>query len=415
MRRRTIVALVVILVAVGGLALAGLVADRQERVTITPLWTSDTAREVGGNHHVPAAGRIGEQGMVYAPISGRAGSPNCALVALAGTTGSTEWTAPIPPPNCTVHSVADPTLADYDGDGVEEVIVATTEQRVAAYDPRSGDREFHYNLTSYGYTKPVVADLVGDGDPELIVVDVAGTVVVLRPDGTAVWTTRLDSFTWGQPAVADIDGDGEPELAIGLGGSGELVAFEADGTRVWEAPSTFDSSITWMTTAQATQDAAVDIVVATARGGLVSLVDGRTGERVWTRDLGRYAAVHSVGDGDGDGDPEVYAVARDAVLRSLDADTGEIEWTTTLTTGDVQMTPPPVLGDLDGDGTPELLAVTNDGIVSVVDPRTGDVLGSHERDRTMYATPRLADIDGDGDLEAFVIYDRGQVVAFDIE
>lgn len=80
--------------------------------------------------------------MVYAPVSGRADTPNCALVALNGTPGVDRWSYSVPPANCTIHSVADPTLADLDSDGTKEVIAATTEQTVTAYHPLTGDVEY---------------------------------------------------------------------------------------------------------------------------------------------------------------------------------------------------------------------------------------------------------------------------------
>jgi len=426
MRPRTLVALCFVLLVAGGIgavALTGTAGPGNpltvagSGTTMTVSWVSDTARDTGGNHHAPAA--IGAAGdgdpMVYAPVSGRADTDDCALVALDAGTGSERWTYPIPAANCTVHSVADPTLADFDGDGVREVLAATTEQTVTAYHPRTGDVEFRHELTAYGYTRPIVADLVGDARPEIVVVDVRGTVLVLRANGTIAWSTQLSSYTWGQPVVADFDDDGAPELAVGLGDAGELRLFEADGSPAWTEPPSYGSSITWTTTGQTDGDGAVEIVVATARGGHISMVDGATGDREWTRDLGEFAAVHALGDGDGDGDPEVYAVAADGDLRSLDAATGRTEWTTTLTTAAVQMTPPPALGDVDGDGSSELVAVTNDGIVSVVDPVSGEVLATHERDgdAMIHTHPELEDTDGDGREEAFVMYADGRVIAFE--
>jgi outer membrane protein assembly factor BamB len=380
---------------------------------MTTLWVSDTTREAAGNHHAPAAGRVDGETMVYAPVSGRTNTSDCALVALNGTTGSKRWSDPIPATNCTIHSVADPTLADFDSDGTKEVIAATTEQTVTAYHPLTGAVEFSHNLTSYGYTKPIVGDFVSDSRPEIVVVDVSGTVFVFRPNGTTVWSTRLSSYTWGQPAIDDFDGDGVAELAVATGGSGRLTLFESNGSMSWKRSPSYDGSITWMTTGNGDDDDAVEIVIATASTGFVSMVDGRTGEREWTRDFGAFAAVHAMADADADGTVEIYAAAKDGVLRSLDADTGRTEWTTTLSTGEVQMMPPPSLGDLDGDGTKELLAVTNDGRVSVVDPGSGEVLGTYERKSSIFTHPTIADLDRDGDDEALVMYGDGRVVALD--
>lgn len=414
MRPRTLAVLGLIVIVAGGIAVTSFIGTQQSNVETSVMWVSDTARDSGGNHHAPAAGRVQGTPIVYAPVSGRADTPNCALVALDGTSGSDRWSYPVPPANCTIHSVADPTLADFDSDGTREVLAATTEQTVTAYDPLTGDLEFRHNLTSYGYTKPIVADFVGDSDPEVIVVDVDGTIFVLDANGTTVWSKQLSSYAWGQPSVADFDGDGDPELTVATG-TGNLYLFEQNGSPAWKQPQSYEGSITWMTTAEADDDDAVEIVVATASTGRVSMVDGASGEREWTRNFGSYAAVHAFGDGDGDGTSEIYAVAKDGKLRSLDATTGETEWTTSLTTGDVQMMPPPALGDIDGDGDSELVAVTNDGIVSVVDPESGAILERYEREVPIYTHPELADIDGDGDLEAFVMYARGRVVAFDFE
>ncbi|MFB6169684.1 MAG: FG-GAP-like repeat-containing protein [Haloarculaceae archaeon] len=413
MRTATAVAVVLILVLFGGAAVLGLTVLDGGSSSLAVEWVSETGRPAEINHHAPAAGRIDGQGMVFAPVSGRANQGGCALVALDGASGERRWEYPIPAQNCTIHSVADPTLADFDGDGTTEVVATTTEKTVEAFDPQTGDVEFRHNLTSYGYTQPLVTDFLGDDRLEIVVVDVHGTVFVVEPDGTTVWKRHLDSYTWGQPAVADFDGDGTPELTVATGDTGKVYLFEQNGSDAWSQTPSYEGSITWMTTGDADADGSADIVVATASTGLVSMVDGATGQRQWTRDFGSFAAVHAFGDGDGDGEAEVYAVAKDGKLRCLDAATGETEWTTTLTTESVQMTPPPALGDLDGDGKPELVAVTNDGVVSVVDPVSGEVLDTYERESAIFTNPRLADIDGDGDLEAFVMFGRGRVAAFD--
>ncbi|WP_435181409.1 PQQ-binding-like beta-propeller repeat protein [Halorussus sp. AFM4] len=410
MRLRTVVVILGVLVGLLGVVAFGLGAFGGETVTLTTEWVSETGREVTANHHAVAAGRPQDQGMVYAPVSGRSDTTQCALYGLYAVNGTTAWQYQVPAANCTIHSVADPTLADYDSDGTVEVLAGTTEQAVIAFHPTTGAVEFRHNLSSYGYTKPVVADFVGDDAKEIIVVDAHGSVYVLRPNGSVVWSKQLGRYTWGQPAVADFDGDGESELAVGIGGEGDLYLFEQNGTIAWRRTDPFGGSITWMTTGQADEDTAKEIVTATPAGG-VTMFDGKRGTVEWEHDFGRFAAVHAFGDGDGDGSPEVYAVARDGKLRSIAAGSGEIEWTTTLTTADVQMMPPPSLADVDGDDSPELVAVTNDGTAAVVNPTTGDVLAHYERDVPIFTHPILADVDRDGRAEAFVMYGDGRVVA----
>lgn len=408
MRVATAALLAVVLLALGSLGAFAFTLGGGG-ATLDTAWTSDTARDVRANHHAVGAGVVDGEGTVYAPISGRADTPTCALIGLDANDGSSEWRYRVPAANCTIHAVATPTVVDYDGDGESEVLAATTEQDLVAFDARSGDEEFRGNLTSYGYSKPVVADLVGGPEAEIVVVDVRGALSVFDRNGTLLWRERLGSYTWGQPAAVDADGDGETELVVGTR-AGELWSFAGNGSLRWQRDGV--GGVTW--SAAGTVDGEPAVAVGTTNGS-VALFDAGTGETRWRQSFGAYAAVHAFGDGDGDGTAEVYGVARDGKLRSIDAVSGDVEWTTTLTSAEVQMTPPPALGDLNGDGGDELVAVTNDGRVSIVDPGDGAVLSTRERSVPIYTYPTVADLNGDGREEAYVIYSDGRVVKLEVE
>ncbi|USZ69785.1 PQQ-like beta-propeller repeat protein (plasmid) [Halorussus salilacus] len=406
MRTRTALALVGVVLALGGVAAYG--ATQLGGGTLSERWVSDTARDMQGNHHAPAVAEIDGETRVYAPVSGRADTDECGLVALDAGDGSTRWTHPVPPENCTVHAVADPAVADLGGDGDRAVFAATTENVVSGFDPATGDEEFRHELSSYGYTRPIVADFAPGEGEEIVVADVQGELFVVHENGTTAWSREL-GMTWANPALADFDGDGGEELVVGSAPAegGAVTVLDGEGETVWERST--DHGVAWLTAGEVDGDPLA--VAATTRGEVVAYEGD--GNRTWRHDFGDYAAVNAVGDGDDDGTPEVYAVAKDGVLRSVDAESGDIEWETTLTNADVQMMPPPALGDLDGDGSPELLAVGNDGSVSVVAPDSGEVLATYERDVPIYKYPTLADIDDDGSDEAVVMYGDGRVAALD--
>ncbi|MFC7079979.1 PQQ-binding-like beta-propeller repeat protein [Halorussus caseinilyticus] len=324
------------------------------------------------------------------------------------------------PENCTIHSVADPTLADVDGDGVREVLATSTEKTVVAFDAATSEVAFERNLSAYGYTRPVVANFTGDSRPEVVVVDVHGTVFVVRPggeesaDAETVWTRKLPAdYVWGQPHVEDFDGDGSPELAVALG-NGRLTLLDNDGSVAWNRSVGAGDSVTWFTTGQVDDDRPAELVTATS-GGNVSLFDGEDGDRLWRKSFSAYAAVDAVGDGDDDGTAEVYATARDGNLRAIDAESGDVEWTTSLTTVNAQMTPPPVLGDVDGDGDAELVAASNDGRIAVVSPASGEILATYSRETPLWTNPTLADVDDDPAAEILATYGDGRIAALSYE
>lgn len=407
-------AAVVVLVGLVGAAAFGLVGTTEvgsqsiENGTLTELWVSDPPAVLESNHHTPAAAFVNGESFVAVPINSLHGK-TCMLIMLNGS-GDERWRQSITPKACTIHSVSDPTIADFDGDDDYEVIVATSAQEFVVYDLRTGRVEFRHQLTSYGYSKPIVADILPAEGNETIVIDLLGGVFVFRGNGTVAWKRNFKDARVRQPAVADFDADGQPELAIGQL-SGEAIVLERNGRTAWHRKLPNAISVKWMATGQADDDEPVELVFGTLLGNVIAL-DGANGTIEWRRNLSaRGATVHALGDADDDGQPEVYVATRDGTLWCLNAANGSVEWKTTLTTETVYMTPPPSLGDIDGDGDAELVAVSGNGLIAVINPHTGEIIDSYKRNVPIWTFPRIADFDGDGREEIFVIYGDGRVVA----
>jgi len=434
----TVVALLAVLAGLAGVALVAFaggpgvvgLADSPD-TTLSAAWVSDTGRSVSANHHAPAVDE--RDGVVYAPVSDDGGTEGrCSLYALDARDGGVRWEYPVPAESCFIHSVADPTVADYDGDGTREVLAATTEHELAAFDA-AGAKEFAHPLADYGYTEPVLADLAPTPGRELAVVDTTGTVHVVSPDGATansgdgagedgdgadedgdapaagrtLWTHPLDAYVWARPVVADHDADGAPELLVG-DRSGNVTLFAGDGSVEWRATDV--GAVSWGTAGDVDDDPATEAFLATIDGDVVAL-DGRDGTVEWRTPVGAFASVRALTDGDGDGTTEVYAATKSGTVLAMNAADGTVEWRTTVTPESVQMMPPPVAGDLDGDGSPELVVAANDGSVTVLDPASGDVRATYARDVKVFAHPETADLDGDGDEEVLVLYADGRVVA----
>ncbi|WP_255198672.1 PQQ-binding-like beta-propeller repeat protein [Halorarius litoreus] len=404
--------LVVLAGCAGGVDAPGSDGSETPEVELVERWTAGTST-IEGNHHAAVAGRVDGEPVVAVPIGGHHGENGCELLVLDGA-GETRWREAIPPEACTIHAVADPSLADFlgasGGDSRPELYASTTENAVLGFDPLTGEQLFRYNLSDYGYTRPVVADVIGDDTEELVVTDVDGELSVVRPDGSVVWRRPLNAYSWSAPAVANFDAQGGKEVVVGLG-NGTAIAFTPRGGVAWTA--TVDGSITWTADGNVDDDPARELLVATAAGE-VAAIDGASGEVEWSRTVEKFAAVGAPFDGDDDGDIEVYAADESGTLYALSGATGETEWTTTLTDAEVQMTPPPVAGDATGDGVLDLIATTNDGGVLVVDPADGTIRARYDRDAAIYTHATLADTDGDGTQEVYVVYGDGRAVALTV-
>jgi|AntRauTorcE11898_2_1112593.scaffolds.fasta_scaffold12712_2 outer membrane protein assembly factor BamB len=410
MRAVTGVAIAVVLVVLGGVVVLGasgaLVGENGGELTTT--WTSDTAVPSDSNHHQLAVGTVGGETRVFAPISSTRAVDACALVALDATDGEERWRDRVPSANCTVHAVADVTVADYDDDGTNEVLATTTERVVLAYGP-GGAVEREWSLSAYGYTKPVVANLTGDATPEVVVVDSRGLVQVLTADGGVAWRDDRDGYVWGTPVVDDVDADGRVEVVV-ADSTGTMTAYDGRGGVDWETDLDGEA-VTWLGHGDADADGVIEFYAGTPNG-FVFAVDG-TGERAWTTTRSDLTATAAVLRDDAGGG--AFVTSDDGTVARLDASTGDVVWETTVASDTVRMMPPPVAGDVDGDGDPELVVAANDGTVAVLDPTTGRTLASITHDDRVFAPAVLADVDDDEAAEVFVLYADGTVRRFDYD
>jgi hypothetical protein len=68
------------------------------------------------------------------------------------------------------------------------------------------------------YSSPTIVDINGDGSPEIIFGTEGGRVVVVRSNGTLMWSYKTGTVpVHSKAAVADIDGDGQLEIVVGAG------------------------------------------------------------------------------------------------------------------------------------------------------------------------------------------------------
>ena len=150
-------------------------------------------------------------------------------------------------------AMADPVVADLDGDGIQEVLFSSNDGRVHAF---WLDRTEHGSWPYSGYSAaegvyrfaspPVVADLDGDGQAEVLFASwpqktngMIGKLQILDSTGHSLWAIALPAW-WGggspawngalaAPTLADIDGDPELEIVVNTARSG-LVAYDLPGT-----------------------------------------------------------------------------------------------------------------------------------------------------------------------------------------
>lgn len=412
MKRGTWAVILLTVFVLAAFAVFGAVQILSSGGELTEQWVSDTTRGYQQNHHPIAATTTDEGVIVVVPINDvgtDATNTSCALVRLDDSSGDVAWRSGVPPANCTAHSLPDSTIADLDGDGTQEILIARGDHILAVHDAATGTIEWSHPTSYLGYSRPAVGDILPAAGKEVVLVELNGTLSIIHSDGSTAWQRNLSASTWAPPYIADFDKDGTSEIAVGTNEGVSL--FERDGEQAWRR----NSSVPGMVTAPVDTDPAPELIVANDSKQAVSALDGATGRVIWSQSVEGKPAFNAVGDGDGDGVSEVYVGVSGGRLAALDATDGTVEWTTDLTQDDRGVMPPPSLGDLDGDGTPELVAGIPEGELTVLDPSTGEQLATYEREVPIWSHPTLVDLDADGQKDILVLYGDGRVVALSYE
>ncbi|MCX5645017.1 MAG: S8 family serine peptidase [Phycisphaerae bacterium] len=284
------------------------------------------------------------------------------------------------------YIAACPVLADLDGDGASEIIVALDAESAGSaglYAIR-GDGSFLWQrrYTSEG---PIsVADINQDGKPEI-------ALSGYGPGLSSVYTFILDSqgqqiarWKGGSQkgtAVGDLNGDGKIEMVFCT--DVDVEAVRADGTTVWKAkvPAPFDTK-GGLCIGDIDGDGLSEVYVSSyveANGFIYSMVYGFDAKGKPLTDAGfpktimgaATRCVPLVADIDGDGQKELVVGSAYEPLMAWEADGSVTPGFPMLNLNpDAEMTP--TLADLDQNGHLELLLSADDYRFHVLDLPGGD-------------------------------------------
>ena len=302
-----------------------------------------------------------------------------------------------------------PLIADLDGDGHAEVIVAASRDRKLLCLDGEGQLRWSVAIEDRNddglQATPSIADYDGDGKMEVFVVSKGGTVACIEHDGDIRWKVFLDDFVdYSAPALADIDADGHLDILIGSE-SGTLYCLDDTGARRWHYQG--QGAIRGIPAVGRDPRGATLRVYATFSGGMLGCFDSE-GNLVWKQDepgpRGERRSGVAVGDLDGDGREEVVSATEDFTVIVADAATGEERWRWKGAHA-IDQTCSFALADFDGSGRLDILCGDGLGLSqpgNVYRLREGQALWTADVGGGVLQGPSVGDVDGDGQLEVLV-------------
>ncbi len=344
-----------------------------------------------------------------------------------------------------VHS--SPTFADVDGDGKQEILIGTTDQRggntgrpayIGAYNSTTGLPLWETPTGTPVNASLVVANLDGQGDPEVIVA-IGGSTYNNHhyKGGVRAYNARTGAFIWewlseddlphgngdgfpdgvfATPAAGDVDGDGDMEIAFGSWDR-NIYMLDHRGREVWRYHA---ADTVWSSAAMADLNRDGDLEIITGadisgeNAGGYLWVFNPNGTVLFSKHVpGAVYSSPAVGDLDGDNDLEIVVGSNKSTLNTNDPRGRIYAWDHTgallpgwpVLTGAGQGISSPALGDIDGNGDLEIFVGAEDGKLYGLHHNGSNVSGWPVNfGGRVWSSPTIGDHDGDGQLEVFVAW-----------
>mgnify|MGYP001057348559 FL=1 len=108
-----------------------------------------------------------------------------------------------------------PTVVDLEGDGLLDVVIATSMGFIYAFDADGRLRPNFPVWMSEIQGQVLVEDVNGDGKLEICAGDANANVACFDTEGREVWETRISGFVAVNPTVGDVNGDGRLDVVLG--------------------------------------------------------------------------------------------------------------------------------------------------------------------------------------------------------
>ncbi len=305
---------------------------------------------------------------------------------------------------------------DLDGRPPTEVVAATSTGRILAFSAdgrplysaraRGGSYSHFIWSTRTGGTDLIAADLDGDGREEVVAGTTGGQILVLRPDGSTLWSREVEGWVTAL-AASDLDGNGPPEILATTQtqrfwpSSGRLLAFRANGDPLFDEELPGFSHTVLATDLDG--DGRPEIVAGETGGRILAL---RANDRsvLFRHEAGEPAMSLLAIDLDGDGRRELLAGLHSGGILALESD-GSRRFQVPARARVFDL----FACDLDADGKIEVLArVAEDQILAIV-PRVDRLFEIRLDD--IHGALVAGDLDGDRRTELVTGSSGGQLLA----
>ena len=265
---------------------------------------------------------------------------------------------------------------------------------------------------------PVVRDINGDGiDDVIVATERRGLVALDGQRGRELWNTeRIARSVVGSPVVADLKNDGTLDL-ISISQEGMVSAISISNGQpfiLWKPHPITDANAKFVTSPLLTGNDENSLVVFMSLQSGAFALDPLTGRQIWHAKISGTVYASPIGDDvNGDGVVDVIIITTQGTMIVLDGRTGDEIWSAGIG-GAIRATP--ALFDFSGDGQRDVIVGDEKGRVWFFDMVARKSVNDFKPDnfQSILYSPVLGDINGDKRLDIVVVDLNGWVSALTI-
>lgn len=307
-----------------------------------------------------------------------------------------------------------PALADINGDGYLDVVLADAEGFILALDGVEGKKIFETEVRGKVLAAPEVGDITGDGVDDIIIASSAGVITAINGKGQVIWRSQENlglGLVLNKPVLMKLNDDDVPDVIVPSNNKG-LVAL--DGSRGWEIWNTEEMTrgkvMTAPLLADVNHDGVMEFISLSEQGQLMAMSVQRG--KIWQLWEARLPEVLYASpmylqlEGHG-----LIVSATNKGLIAVNADNGRMAWQKPL---NKSFFASPVATDGNGDGSPDVVAISTNGDIYVLDGITGDEIWSAALGTNIKASPAVFDVNYDGLGDLVILTERGEIMIMDM-
>jgi hypothetical protein len=268
-------------------------------------------------------------------------------------------------------AIADVEIGDINGDGVNEIAVATYGTDLypgyILIFYNNGSICWRYNLDDFatpvtqrlGTYNVAFADLDNDGTNEIVTSTIDHYIFAIESNGTLYWTYKMDGETIWRISAGDLNRDGADDVVAGSEWS-TIYAIDGNGTLLWSNPMK-PSCDALFTVDDLDRDGNNEVIIGSFDGYVYTI--NCMGEVIWKYYVGKEMETVVVGNMDADLELEIIAApgSFNNFLIALESN-GTFLWRYETEGWPYGLT----MGDIDGDGNLEALASSFDHYVYAI-------------------------------------------------